>query len=808
MENQLIRVELRYLEKKELDIINDEISLSGAITIGEYDGMVEVDIPVASLEILKNNHILMDFPYVQTPVVNDDPGLLEISDQKSENQATPPETKWMKDFKDKVRESSLEEFDAYREIDSETDGLDEADVQVATPPEAQREERSDVAAEGLYIISFKGPLNSALRSDFSDRGLEFCSFFDNKNEYSYKTMLSKAQYDYLNAQEITKTISKYEVERKITDSVVKELSDASSESRGIVLLKQFDIVVSEEKYLDQVSETIKDSREARIVDSGLNIIRIETRPDSRLITALASSPYISGMALYEPPSLYCDVSRRVIGLEYGENSTNAYFGKDEIVGVIDSGIDERHPDLKNQILTSLQYGMGLAHDQAGHGTHVAGIICGDGTASNGRIRGIAPKSQVVTIGIVNSAGKLDLPVDMGKLLKIAVDNGAKIINMSLGWTVNGAYQFGSFSVDKFSYENPEILVIVAAGNEGKAVDGKLAYKTVGAPATAKNVLTVGSCSGRRTNPVINQTWGDLRPANFPVPPLNTMRLISAIDYPSLGSSTGPSDFDSIKPEVVAPGAYILSAKASASTIAASSSEFFDENYTFKTGTSMATPVVSGMAALIREFLRKEQHYNTPSSALIKAIIVGSSHKIDSYRQAPMDPSLAKIGFPDFDQGFGLVDLSKLLNEKTIQLHFTDIFNTDDKALVSRAELGGPIKSAREYVIEITDSSQDLSVTLCWIDPPARGIQNNLQLSIKMPSNEWRLGNMEHNYKKDALFDTLFDLKPLDKNNNTEKVLIKNPPPGKYLIRVIAQNTLSKQGYSLAVLSTGVDFTER
>ena len=68
--------------------------------------------------------------------------------------------------------------------------------------------------------------------------------------------------------------------------------------------------------------------------------------------------------------------------------------------------------------------------------------------------------------------------------------------------------------------------------------------------------------------------------------------------------------------------------------------------------------------------------------------------------------------------------------------------------------------------------------------------------------------MEHNYKKDALFDTLFDLKPLDKNNNTEKVLIKNPPPGKYLIRVIAQNTLSKQGYSLAVLSTGVDFTER
>ncbi|MNY62700.1 hypothetical protein D3C86_1995680 [compost metagenome] len=68
--------------------------------------------------------------------------------------------------------------------------------------------------------------------------------------------------------------------------------------------------------------------------------------------------------------------------------------------------------------------------------------------------------------------------------------------------------------------------------------------------------------------------------------------------------------------------------------------------------------------------------------------------------------------------------------------------------------------------------------------------------------------MEHNYKKDPLFDTLFDLKPLDKNNNTEKVWIKDPLPGKYLIRITAQNTLSKQGYSLAVLGNGTGFTER
>lgn len=801
MEN-LIRVELRYMGDEELKTINEEISLSGATIIGQYDGMIEVDIPASSLEILKKKHILMDFPYQQKLSTDNDASLLGVSNPQAETGAR--ESEWMSVFKTKARKAYSDWFDPSLEVRSDPEEKIEEDaaVQVAV----MQDDKKDL--EDLYIVTFNGPLNSVWRSAFRKHGLKFCTYFDSGNEYCYKVSLTEKQYQYLRAQEITKTIGKYEIERKITDSLVKELDQASAGLKGMPSLKQFDIVVSEEKQIDKVSELIKATGEATIVDSGLNIIRIEINPGSSLISALANSPYVSGMAVYEPPTLFCDVSRKVIGLEYPDTHTSAFYGAEETVAVIDSGIDQHHPDLQHRIKTSLQYGMGSVEDQHGHGTHVAGIICGDGTASGGKITGIAPKTAVVTIGIVNSSGQLDLPVDIGKLLKIAADQGAKIINLSLGWKVNGEYQFGSFSVDKFIYENPEILLVVAAGNEGNAVNGRLAYKTVGAPATAKNALTVGSCSGRRTHPVINQTWGDLRPASFPVPPLNTMKLISDIDHPSLGSSTGPTDFDSIKPEVLAPGAYILSAKAGNVLIAATNSEFYDEHYTFKTGTSMATPVVSGMAALIREYLRKVHHYNNPSSSLIKAIIIGNSRKIDSYRHAPEDPSLEKIGFPDFDQGFGLVDMNRLLNEQNIQLQFVDILNTAATALVSRAELGGPLKSVREYVIDLAEGSADLSVTLCWIDPPAKGIQNNLQLSVKLPDNEWRLGNMEHNYKKDPLFDTLFDLKPLDKNNNTEKVWIKDPLPGKYLIRITAQNTLSKQGYSLAVLGNGTGFTER
>jgi serine protease AprX len=174
----------------------------------------------------------------------------------------------------------------------------------------------------------------------------------------------------------------------------------------------------------------------------------------------------------------------------------------------------------------------------------------------------------------------------------------------------------------------------------------------------------------------------------------------------------------------------------------------------------------------------------------------------------LDTTLSKVGFPDFDQGFGLVDLGKLLKERTLNLFFADIYNTDPKALESRTPFGGAIKSYRDYEVEVMDATQDLSVTITWTDPPAKGVQNNLQLSVKTPDNEWKLGNMEHTYKKDADFDTLVDLKPLDKYNNTEKVLIPSPAPGKYRIKIAAQNTLSRQGYSLVVSGTISGFKER
>lgn len=825
-EDQFIRTELRYSDEAERKLILDEIDLSGGKNSTEYDGMIEVDLPLTSLDVLKKKHILMDFPF-DKPVLKKDTELelfdIPVIEVKEETAATK---QWIGEFKRKAKRAYIDpkkntyhkrSSRAEPDLDSPSGGggevkpltggnEDDGDLEFIKTPAADAD--TSTQTEELYAVVLNGPLDQKGRELLLTQSINLTSLHDGKNEYAYKAFLSPAQFTYLSGLPMVKSVTRYELESKLSRHMIEELSGPGSELESMVTNKLFDIAVSEEQHLEKVIAIIDSSGEAKIKDTGLNVVRIETNPESTLLAVLADCPYVIAMSLYEPPTLFCDVSRKTIGLSYAQTD-NAYWGESETVGVIDSGIDQTHSDLKTHITAAMQYGAGNVNDQFGHGTHVAGIICGDGTASNGKITGMAPKAAVVSLGIVDASGKLDLPVDIGKLLKLVAEKGAKIINLSLGDKVSGEYHLGSLGVDKYIYENPEILVVVAAGNEGNAIKGKLMYKTIGSPATAKNVLTVGASTGRRTTPVINQTWGDRKPANFPKAPMNSVHLISPDeDLPSLASSTGPTDFDSIKPEVVAPGTYILAAKASASNVSTSSSEFFDNNYTFKTGTSMAAPVVSGIAALVREYLRKDHTCNNPSSSLLKAIIIGSTHKINNNRKPPEDDTLSKVGFPDFDQGFGMVDLSKLLNEKSVQLFFADIYNTDPKALESRMPFGGSTKSYREYVVEVIDNSQDLSVTLTWIDPPAKGVQNNLQLSVKTPTNDWKLGNMEHTYKKDADFDTLVDMKPLDKYNNTEKVLINAPAPGRYLIKISAQNTLSKQGYSLAIMGNIKDFKER
>lgn len=822
-ENDFIKVEFRFSENEELATIQNELSLSGVVNYSTYDGMIEATVPISVLGILKKKNILMDFPMRKQILKDEKPELYNINSEVSQVENDIIRQEIADHFKENAKKGFINqesnqffEKEQAAEVSSQPEnGETGPEIFPATeitkdleslslPSEVEAE---PVVSDDLYLISFNGPFNNQDRVSLKENNILLTNYHDDNTEYCYKSFLSAIQYQFLSGLQLTLSIKKFPFDKKITSSIVQEFSEAKE---NVAISKIIDIELLDKKFIEKVTIILESSTQAKILETGETNIRIETNPASPLLASIAALPYVISVSIYAPPSLFCNVCRKTIGLDFPEPST-AYFGKEEIIGIIDSGIDENHKDLKKNIKAVLQYGSGLAKDAVGHGTHVAGIICGDGTASNGKIKGIAPCAKIVSLGVLDNNKKMDLPADIGIVLKLAADNGAKIINLSWGFKLSGEYQNGSYSIDKFIYENPEILVVVAAGNEGNAKAGVLSYKTVGVPGTAKNVLTVGAATSRRTDPVINETWGTRSPANFPTPPQNTEMLVSPEELPAVISSRGPTDYDSIKPEVLAPGNYILSAKANGIDLAKTNPEYFDEHYTFKTGTSMAAPVVTGIAALIREYIRIEHKNKNPSSSLLKAIIIGSSHQIENSRKPPADNSLNEVGFPDFDQGFGFVNMEALFITKKNSLAFADVSNSDTKALVSRSPIGGIVKSYREYIFDIGNNAADLSVTLCWIDFPAKGVQNNLQLSLKTPSNEWEIGNMNHFYKKSSVFDTTntFNLKPHDKYNTTEKILIKNPKAGKYLIKITAQNTINlPQGYSLAVLGETSGFIER
>jgi serine protease AprX len=498
-----------------------------------------------------------------------------------------------------------------------------------------------------------------------------------------------------------------------------------------------------------------------------------------------------------------DYARRVIGLESLKDPATRT-GEGEVVGIVDSGIDATHPDLAGRIRHTDAVDGASAIDRWGHGTHVAGIVAGTGAASNGKIRGMAPGAELAVLGIVNDEGRLELPPDIGDLLTRVADMGATIINLSWGTAVSSAYENGAMAVDTFVRNRPDVIVVIAAGNEGTAPDGLAALYSMGAPATSKNAITVGACCSSRPD-FGDVTWAAYQQAKFPLPPTSDLPLAGNPDLPAAFSSRGPTDTDSVGPDILAPGTAILAARAADAPdrVYWRLCPEYEGRYAFNNGTSMAAPVVSGAAAVLREYVRHELKRPTPSAALLKALLVAAAERIPWSRRAEEEPD---FGYPDFDQGHGRVNLATILPSAEASPHrrleVVDVDNNSAEALESRAPLGATHRAVRSYRFRIRDgATEPLRIVLAYSDYSVKGIQNNLVLHLQCPGAKQLAGNPDlrwlvpqAKYQNPQLRDVI-----PDRRNNVERVHITSPSPGQYRLRVLAENTLfPPQGYALVV----------
>nr|WP_042179228.1 S8 family peptidase [Kibdelosporangium sp. MJ126-NF4]CEL13703.1 peptidase S8 and S53, subtilisin, kexin, sedolisin [Kibdelosporangium sp. MJ126-NF4]CTQ99389.1 peptidase S8 and S53, subtilisin, kexin, sedolisin [Kibdelosporangium sp. MJ126-NF4] len=254
-------------------------------------------------------------------------------------------------------------------------------------------------------------------------------------------------------------------------------------------------------------------------------------------------------------------------------------GKGTTVAVVDTGIDADHPDLKGKIVDSANFTAepDIA-DTHGHGTHVASIIAGTGLASGGRYRGVAPAASLLVAKVFDSSGEASAAQVMAGM-EWAAQHGAKVVNLSLGGPVPDGTDEMSELVDTLT-ERTGALFVVAAGNSGPGA------VSVDSPGVAASALTVGAVDRQD------------KLAGF--------------------SSRGPRGKDALaKPEIVAPGVDIAAARAAGTSMGRP----VDETYTAASGTSMATPHVSGAAALLA------QKYPQWSASRLKDALAGGAKDI-------------------------------------------------------------------------------------------------------------------------------------------------------------------------------------
>jgi len=610
---------------------------------------------------------------------------------------------------------------------------------------------------GYYIVQFDGPILNSWKNQLKEAGAEI---FDYVPDFAFIIRVSPDKKQEIESFEHVRWIGIYQTSFRISQDAVNKIhtadhsvtEDAQDSSQDILLR----ITVFPGEDLERVKSDIK-ALDCIILEevttSWKTSFKVKVSPNK-----IEQLPLIPGIKWIEPTpewELFNNIGTDIMGVRTPRD-TNGLYGSGQTVGVCDTGLDQGntspatlHDDFENgsgvtRVLQIIDVaGDGATSDvNSGHGTHVAGSVLGNGKNSGSTpstntfptncFAGTAPKANLVFQASEDNATKgLVLPTDLNTLFAQSNAAGADLHTNSWGSSQGSKYTSTSQDVDEYVWNNKDFFILFSAGNSGVDLDGNgvIDQYSIGAPATAKNCLTVGASENNRpAGAGFDWAWGYGWPNDYSAAPISTDHLSDDPTGMAAFSSRGPVLDGRYKPDIVAPGTNILSTRSSQIPGTSNGWGAYDANYMYNGGTSMSTPLTAGAAALMREYLIKKGLTN-PSAALIKAALLNSAESISPgqygtgvYREIPASP------VPNNVTGWGRLNIENGVYPATpFNIKYFD------------EQTGLNTAAFKEYSVTVSAATSPLKINLAWSDYPGLpaaqgGLVNDLDLQITNPSS--------------------------------------------------------------------------
>lgn len=658
------------------------------------------------------------------------------------------------------------------------------------------------ASDPYFLIQFYAPVKQEWLSNLEALGVQFLGYQPN---YTYIVRMDPTLLSSVRQARAVQWVGAYHPAYRLASDA--ELQRALSYD-GKVALKLRALPGENLAALLQEMEQIGVSADL-ISSQQPAVIRLWATPEQTL--QLAALPGVYRIEPYILPKLENDRSA------YVTNTWNVWraarngllqdlMGEGQIAGMVDSGMDNNSVlplindfySFANGVKTSRVVaalpgagctGSCICYTQdndlaSGHGTHVAGSILGNGYNSLLQ-QGLAAQAQNANpnydyafgigqapearLAFAHTAGKVY--TNEGTLCGLdpvyntwmsLYDQGARNVNNSWG-SNNNTYSDDAIDADQVMWERQDYLILAAAGNAGPG------WSTAHRPGTAKNILTVGAAGNHRPQ------WNSS----------DSAMLIT--DFSGRGP-VGPNTDGRYKPDIVAPGADILSTRPTAisnDVVTMWANENGDGDgdghldYWWSGGTSMSTPLLTGAATIVRDFLQDIQGLSDstpPSAALIKAFLLNGAVDMGYGYEATQTSPYGGRNI----QGWGMVNIEQSITPRAPRSYFYEDF-TNISSSLKQSTLGFSASGQYvDYFFNVQTASEPLKVTLTWTDRQAGSDSfavNNLELIVIAPNGTQYLGNV---------FSGSWSIPggSFDSRNNTEAVYLKTPTAGVWMVRVI------------------------